>query len=731
MTAIQHIVICNFDHEVGNVVEYSYPSLPTSFKYKDELAFLSLPSNSNFEGVNVLYFTLGNYYCISAFGMLSREFLSQNEQNISKTTRNYVQKSVVVMTHLPLFSSIAAKLKIIVDAWFEQHTFQDRTLIHDLYKILNQSISPQKNIRPKSKKNSQVKEQEKEKEKENNQNENEKEKEKEEKKENEKEKKKEEYASDITDQLMFELPLRTLWKTLLGKNILMILKAMLLEKKILFYSKSADVVSECVITFMSLLPDFYLFLCPKKYSKIVKRNRYKKVFKKTLEANKKKKKQKKSISNQLLIVPENFGFPLHILSNAIYFSPLINICQLDEIKKQYGAFIIGSNNILLTENNILKIDMVINIDSGAIDIHDQNLTKSINCSISEKKHLKEIDNIVKNNYNQGQWIGSHSWIKQNMYNYFFRMVLDISRFSNVTKLKSKTLNKLNNSNNKLVFKKEQHNKNQNSEKQREEENQKQKIEKQREEEKQKQNSEKQKQNSEKQREEGKTHHQKTKKKLRIDLEKLFFLWDNLGKYNDNFIQSWTKTRNFQKWVFESPSELRNLHYSFNFQNVDIIDDIGEKITTFGSILGKKALNMKDKVGETLSEIIPTGKFNKEQDEQKVKELKLQKQKQRHTQLLCEVGVDPELAEWAVLETKGKDFFLALDRVLDIEMKEEEEKRKLRKRGKSKFNKRKSNKTNIPIPKNLGGSIWSEIKSKDNEKPKRKTKKEINIINNKK
>ena len=99
-------------------------------------------------------------------------------------TRSTVQKSVVIVARKPIFGSIKEKLAVVTRAYFSQGEFEDRSIIENLYENLRQIFSNSKKL--------------------------------------------------DESELNIGMPLREIIYRLKSK-LLMILKALLLEKKVLFF----------------------------------------------------------------------------------------------------------------------------------------------------------------------------------------------------------------------------------------------------------------------------------------------------------------------------------------------------------------------------------------------------------------------------------------------------------------------------------------------------------------
>lgn len=73
------------------------------------------------------------YHCVSCYRQIPASQLAQ-EDSISRT---FVQKAVVVLSKLPLYGELRAKLQPTTVALFEQRNFKDTKILSDLYHQVN------------------------------------------------------------------------------------------------------------------------------------------------------------------------------------------------------------------------------------------------------------------------------------------------------------------------------------------------------------------------------------------------------------------------------------------------------------------------------------------------------------------------------------------------------------------------------------------------------------------
>lgn len=150
---ILHVLVVGFHHKKGCQVEYAFPPLtegsspdsnecPPGWKY---LPTLALPDGShNFEE-DTVYFHLPSLtdrkktvFGISCFRQIPVEKLKNQTADL---TRNTVQKSVCVLSTVPLYGHVQVKMALITHAYFEEGDFSKVSLLEDTYHNLNNCLS--------------------------------------------------------------------------------------------------------------------------------------------------------------------------------------------------------------------------------------------------------------------------------------------------------------------------------------------------------------------------------------------------------------------------------------------------------------------------------------------------------------------------------------------------------------------------------------------------------------
>ncbi|KAI3355467.1 hypothetical protein L3Q82_018301 [Scortum barcoo] len=149
---VLNIVVVGFHHKKGCQVEFSYPPLmpdeghdsnllPEEWKY---LPFLALPDGAHNYQEDTVYFHLpplsGDMKCVygvSCYRQIEAKALKVRQADV---TRETVQKSVCVLSRVPLYGLLQAKLQLITHAYFEEKDFSQISILKELYDHMNGSL---------------------------------------------------------------------------------------------------------------------------------------------------------------------------------------------------------------------------------------------------------------------------------------------------------------------------------------------------------------------------------------------------------------------------------------------------------------------------------------------------------------------------------------------------------------------------------------------------------------
>lgn len=155
--AILNVFVVGFHHKKGCQIEYSYPSIKKTVDKQNDtispdlpdawktLPSLALPDGAHNYERDIIYFNLPDpedpsltVFGISCYRQIPAEKLLAKSADV---TRGTVQKSVVVISRLPMFGLIAAKCEMITHAYFGELDFSKVDSLKELYDNLNGFLS--------------------------------------------------------------------------------------------------------------------------------------------------------------------------------------------------------------------------------------------------------------------------------------------------------------------------------------------------------------------------------------------------------------------------------------------------------------------------------------------------------------------------------------------------------------------------------------------------------------
>ncbi|XP_045129158.1 late secretory pathway protein AVL9 homolog isoform X3 [Portunus trituberculatus] len=212
--AALHVIVVGFHHKKGMQVEYAYPPLSESDDCElpdlwRHLPSLCLPDGAHNHEADTVFFHLPHLtkpdqtvYGVSCYRQIDAEKITNKSADI---TRNTVQKSVCVLSTLPIYGYIQERLQVTTKVYFKGADFSDVQDLKGLYQDLNST-----NWRDKL---AHVDHEDK-------------------------------YGVFVSDAVR-----------VFGRNILVLFKLILLEKRVLFYHSPVGPLVRTITSLMALFPD--------------------------------------------------------------------------------------------------------------------------------------------------------------------------------------------------------------------------------------------------------------------------------------------------------------------------------------------------------------------------------------------------------------------------------------------------------------------------------------------
>eukprot|EP00919_Chromeraceae_sp_WS-2016_P005014 GHVR01011890.1.p1 GENE.GHVR01011890.1~~GHVR01011890.1.p1 ORF type:complete len:590 (+),score=144.46 GHVR01011890.1:67-1836(+) len=256
---------------------------------KDLLAFLAIPDGAHNSEEDFVFFTLPArsgrlLYGTSCYRAISADSLEHRSEDV---TRSSVQKAVCVVAQVPFFGCLHVCLHAATTAYFQQRDFRNTGILEALYAQLN--ARPFENLQ---------------------------------------------YNELFLNVQGVNEPLPL---SLKPAKLLSLVKAVLLECKILMYSVSAAMASSSVLALLSFIPGASaLGFASDGFG--VKLHKW-----------------------------SEMGYPLVVYNDMCGCYPYLSLQLLSSLLQQKG-FIVGTTNQLMLQQSVLDVDVLIDLDRSRVRI---------------------------------------------------------------------------------------------------------------------------------------------------------------------------------------------------------------------------------------------------------------------------------------------------------------------------------------------------------------------------
>ena len=202
-----------------------------------------------------------------------------NDNVTEEMNRNFVQKALVIIANLPFYALVASRIGPTTQIYFEQKNFKNTEIISEAFESLKASLKDCK-------------------------------------------------VSDLYNGFSIRMLLHVF-----KEKILMIWKLILLQGRIIVFSKKPSYVSSAIYALLSLFPGQLCF----------GRFQYCEAYYKHLEV---------------------YGLPLKIINTDFAFHSYFSIFQLGELEKT--GYLIGCTNQMILEHPRSKPNAIVNLDTSKI-----------------------------------------------------------------------------------------------------------------------------------------------------------------------------------------------------------------------------------------------------------------------------------------------------------------------------------------------------------------------------
>uniref|UniRef100_A0A1I7UMM3 UDENN domain-containing protein n=1 Tax=Caenorhabditis tropicalis TaxID=1561998 RepID=A0A1I7UMM3_9PELO len=370
-----------------NNVEYSHPQLNGDGEsgLPDEwhlLPSLALPDGVHNCQKDTIFFLLPSreepgksIFGISCYRQIdAKELLNKSDD----VTRASVQKAVCVLSRIPLFGPLKAKLEVITQAYFEQKDFSKVDVLAQMYTnlcdIFDENLTG-------------------------------------------------EYFSSLAHH---EISIQDLFIRFRHRALLLF-KLFLLERKVLFIAPTGLRLGETILAIVSMFP------------KLLEEGLYYATIGVNINERKKRETAKDEIvieedigvelsRKDPLKDKDSCGFPLSLFTQGSSFDPYLSIQSMDLIPKTRSC-ILGATNALFAMKKDL-FDVVVKIeDDGSlvhnhIEFNDQALERVVALTTADLRFadfvLKKVEEQMK--ASNSEFDGSDEWIRLQMKNYLLGLV---------------------------------------------------------------------------------------------------------------------------------------------------------------------------------------------------------------------------------------------------------------------------------------------------------------------
>ncbi|KAK9703210.1 hypothetical protein K7432_010851 [Basidiobolus ranarum] len=382
---VAHVLVVAFHHQLGPIVEFAHPPLP-SFAEDEELhteigfpkvpnewvflPFLALPDGAHLNEQQICYFHLPpirreidyafsnmTLFGISCFRQVETSKIKNRTPDITRAT---VQKAVVIITRQVVVGSVRDQLIAATSAYFDQGDFTQKDIVIKLY----ESVSTK-------------------------------------------------FHHGVTNSSLYlGISLQGLVRKFKSKT-LVLFKLLLLEKRVMFYGHPVENLCAFQYALVSLIPGLLSHLqecgspnhLPNSRKPVVR-----------------------DFNDERQVFFEKMALPLDIFNEDCFFQPYFPLQQLDMIETEgTRSFIIGTSNGVLKTLHRNLIDVVVNIENGTISYNDQGISDIVELTSADKRFMDEILQSVNYFYdkNAPEYQGSDEYIRAKFENYLLAFLSSI------------------------------------------------------------------------------------------------------------------------------------------------------------------------------------------------------------------------------------------------------------------------------------------------------------------
>ncbi|KAI0685340.1 transport protein Avl9-domain-containing protein [Cytidiella melzeri] len=330
------IALVDFNHLVGPKIEWSRGDVFGDEETSKILPFLALPDGAHLTVEDYSYFHLVPVSSkpTTIFGISCNRQIRTADLLVKDAdmTRSTVQKAVIVLASKPVFGPIRDRLGVVTRALFAQRDFTDMSILDDFHSSLDIGL-----------------------------------------------------RSQLTESgLYMGTSLRELVHTF-RQRTLILLKAMMLQKKIMFYGHPVEKLCTYQYSLVTLVPGLLQNLddcgSPPLATRAARLSRPTEL--------------KTSDPKSMLAY---MGLPLDLFGQASHMKALSSDTCLTRV-----GWLCGTTNSIVTQQK--EIDLLINVETGVFEFRDPTVERSAGLTAADRKWMDDIVKDVNDNW-EGDLLGS-------------------------------------------------------------------------------------------------------------------------------------------------------------------------------------------------------------------------------------------------------------------------------------------------------------------------------------
>ncbi|KAG0703788.1 transport protein Avl9-domain-containing protein [Suillus ampliporus] len=317
------IALVDFNHLVGPKIEFCHGDIFEDEEIVKILPFLALPDGAHLSLEDYSYFHLvpdtpipTTIFGISCNRQIPASVLLVKDVDV---TRSIVQKAVVVLASKPVFGPIRDRLGVVTRALFEQRDFSDTSILVDFGASLEISLRTQ-----------------------------------------------------LTESGLY-IGGREFVHTFRHRT-LVLLKALMCQKKIMFFGHPVERLCTYQYSLISLIPGLLQTLEDSGSPPLATRAP-------TLSCP-----QSLRTSDRKSMMAY-MGLPLDIFGKDAFFQPYLPLQQLDLLKDSQG-WLCGSTNTIVTQQK--ELELLINTETATLEFRNPRLERLMGLTAADRKWMDEI-----------------------------------------------------------------------------------------------------------------------------------------------------------------------------------------------------------------------------------------------------------------------------------------------------------------------------------------------------